>query len=468
MPQTSDFAARHAPDARQSSGVARAPSVIRMPRHPLRALVRFADGSYIDRAACDDAFARMHRRDRIGDHIHLALACLGLFLVCGPVTVTELAFAPLLVFFVVRVVNTGPVWIHGFGQPVVLAAVGLMALGGVTLAWSADPVHGLDEIGRLRWLVLLGLLFPVIERRDTLVTALALGLIVAGIAQLLSGLEALRPPFPTRHPGRVTGWWDPVVAGSVQCGAVGLFLYPAVRGRGWARRIGVLGLAVALAGVLASGTRGAWVSTGVLMVIGMPLVLRGAGPGVRRGALGVLIAGLMVVLGVLVTQREGLLIRVEQAGTELRAAAAGDLDTPTGARVAVMGLAVEAGLERPWGLGAGGFQRAATERFGPEHAAAGLAHAHSSPLHLFGTLGWIGLALGGLVAWVGLRNAMHEEAGAGLAGGLPLGIAGLLLAGLFDAVHLNTQTCALLGAMIALSPAYRPGRVLPAAAPVSD
>ena len=447
--------------------MAGAPSVIRMPRHPLRALVRFADGSYIDRSACDAAFARMHRRDGIGDRIHLALACLGLFLICGPVTVTELAFAPLLVFFVIRVVNTGPVWIHGFGQPVVLAAVGLMVWGGVTLAWSADPMNGLDEIGRLRWLVLLGLVFPVIERRHTLVTALALGLIVAGMAQLLSGIEPFRGLFPARHPGRVTGWWDPVVAGSVQCGAVGMFLYPAVRGRGWARWIGGLGLAVALAGVLASGTRGAWVSTAVLLVIGVPLLLRGAAPGVRRGALGVFVVGVLVVVGVAVTQRAGLMIRVEQAATELHAAAAGDLNTSTGARVAVMGLAVETGLKRPWGLGAGGFQHAAIERFGPEHAAAGLAHAHSAPLHLFGTLGWIGLALGGLVAWVGLRNAMHEEAGSGMAGGLPLGIAGLLLAGLFDAVHLNTQTCALLGAMIALSPAYRPGRALPEAESVS-
>jgi hypothetical protein len=429
---------------------------------PLRALTRFAGGSYIDRAACDAAFERMHRRDRIGDRIHLALACLGLFLVSGPVTVTELAFAPLLVFFVVRVMNTGPLWIHGFGQPSVLAAVGLMAWGCVTLAWSADPMHGLDEIGRLRWLVLLGLVFPVIERRGALVTALALGLTVAGMAQLLSGIEPFRGLFPARHPGRVTGWWDPVVAGSVQCGAAGLFLYPALRGVGRVRWIGGVGLAVALAGVLASGTRGAWIAAALLLVIGVPLTLRGAGKPMKLGAMGVGVIGL-VLLGVVgLTQREGLIIRVEQARTELAAAAGGNLDSPTGARVAVMGLALESGLRRPWGTGAGGFQDAVVERFGPEHAAAGLAHAHSAPLHLFGTLGWLGLVLGGVWAWTVLRNAAVVEedpasVGGGLLRGLPLGIAGVLLAGLFDAVHLNVQTCALLGAMAALAPAYRPG-----------
>ncbi len=470
---------------------------------PFRVLGRFADGSYINRAACDAAFDRMHRRDRIGDHIHLVFACLGLFLVSGPVTVTELAFAPLLVFFVVRVVNTGPLWIHGFGQPTVLVAVALMVWGCVSLAWSPDIARGLNEIGRLRWLVLLGLVFPVIERRGALVTALAFGLIVAGIAQLLSGLEPFRGLFPARHPGRVTGWWDPVVAGSVQCGAVGLFLFPALRGQGWARWIGVIGLAVALAGVLASGTRGAWIASAILLVIGVPLAVMGERRGAsamevagsnpvtlasrkrawqRLGLGGVLVLGVIGMLGgVAVTQREGLWIRVEQARQELAAAATGDLDTPTGARVAVMAFALESGLRRPWGLGAGGIGGGeegnshlppATDSkwqvpspksqvaSGKSHA---LPHAHSAPLHLFGTLGWIGLGLGGLWAWVALRNAGGGRGGepdqtGGLLGGLPLGIAGLLLAGLFDAVQINTQTCALLGAMAALSPAYWVGR----------
>lgn len=453
----SGFATDGGPRAGQSSGVRWLPTP-----PPLRVLTRFVDGSYIDRAACDAAFERMHRRDRIGDRIHLALACLGFFLLSGPVTVTELAFAPLLVFFVVRVVNTGPVWIHGFGQPSVLAAVGLMAWGCVTLAWSSDPSEGLDEIGRLRWLVLLGLVFPVIERRGALVTALALGLIAAGLAQLLSAVEPFRGLFPTRHPGRVTGWWDPVVAGSVQCGAVGLFLYPALRGVGRVRWIGCVGLAVALAGVLASGTRGAWIAAAPLLLIGVPLALRGAGKPMKLGAMGVGVIGLVLLVVVGLAQREGLMIRVEQARAELAAAGGGDLDTATGARVAVMGLALETGLRRPWGTGAGGFQGAVVERFGADHAASGLAHAHSAPLHLFGTLGLVGLTLGGVWAWTVLRNAAKVDedpasVGGGLLRGLPLGVAGVLLAGLFDAVQLNTQTCALLGAMAALAPAYRPG-----------
>ena len=430
-----------------------------MPR-PLHILARFVDGVYIDRPACDAALDRMHRRDRVGDRLHLVFACLGLFLLAGPVTVTELAFAPLLVFFFVRVVNTGPLWIHAFGQPLILATLALMAWMLVTLAWSPDRANELNEIGRLRWLLLGALVYPAIGHRRMLTTALALGLIVGGVAQLLSGFDALRPPFEARAPGRVSGWWDPVVAGSIQCGAVGLFLPGAIRGVGRERWIALLGLAVALAGLLASGTRGAWIGGAILLAVGVPLILRGSGRGAKRAAVGLGVGAALLLAVVGFVQRDGLALRVQEARAELVAAADGELGTWTGARVAVMGFAMESGLRRPWGLGAGGLRASARDRLGPDHPGA-LPHAHSAPLHLFATLGWAGLGLGGLVAWIALRHARRDDPPdprRALEAGLPFAIAGLLLAGMFDAVHLNTQTCALLGALAALSPAYRPGR----------
>lgn len=434
-----------------------------MPHAP-QLLARFADGSYVDRDACDAAFARTHRRDALGDRIHLALACLGLFLVAGPVTVTELAFAPLLVFFVVRTLNIAPLWAHGFGQPAVLAGLALTVWLGVTLAWSPDAAQGLDEIARLRWILLVGLIYPAIGHRRTLAAALALGLIVAGLAQLASGLDALRPPFPQRHLGRITGWWDPVVGGSVQVGALGLFLPAALRGRGRDRWIGTLGLAIAAAGLLASGTRGAWLAGALLVVIAVPLILRGASRRSKCVTGVALTAGLLALAVVAWSHREGLSIRLDQAQAELAAAGAGDLDSPTGARIAVMGLAAESGLARPWGLGAGGIRTAAEARFPEGHAAAHLEHAHSTPLHLWGVGGPVGLFLGGLLAWTvlraGVRDAPTDPARA-IEAGLPFAFAGLLLAGLFDAVHINTHTAALLGAIAALCPAYRPRPAVP-------
>lgn len=428
-----------------------------MPPQPLRALLALVDGAYVDRDARDRAVERMHRRDPRGDRLHLAAACLGLFLLAGPVSVTEFAFAPLLVLFVLRAPHAGAVWIHGFGQPAVLIALAMAAWTGVTLLWSPDPAQGADEVARLRWLVLPGLIFPVIERRASLAAALACGMIVAGVAQLVSGFDALRPPFETRFPGRVSGWWDPVVAGSMQCAGVGLFLPAALRGVGRPRWFGLAGLGVALAGVLASGTRGAWIAAGVLVLVAAPLILRRA-PRARRGTtLRVLGVGAVVLGAAAWMQRDAIGDRIGQARAELAAAAAGDLDTMTGARIAIMRLALESGVTRPWGLGAGGVRSTAVERFGPEHAAAGMDHAHSSPLHLFGTTGLPGLLLGVLFVWTVWRASRRAEAEADpIASGLPYALLGLMLAGQFDAVHLNTQTCALLGALAALSPAAPP------------
>jgi hypothetical protein len=417
--------------------------------------VGLLDGSYIDRPACAAAVDRMHERDAVGDRVHLWLACLGMFLVSGPTTVTELAFVPLAVFFVVRTLNIRGLWIHAVGQPVVLAVGLLAAWAALSLLWSRDVGQGLDEIVRLRWVLLVVLVFPAFERRGVLVRALAWGLIVAGLAQLASGWSGLRPPFEQRHPGRVSGWWDPVVAGTIQAAAVGLFLPAALRGVGRDRWLGLLGLGVALAGLVASGTRGAWVSTAVFLVVAVPWALRGADRRAWWGAMAVGVAGVLVLAGGAVVMRDGMAVRVGQARAELAAAVAGDLDSPTGARIAVMGAAWEAGVARPLGgAGAGSVNAVATDRLGPDHAAAGLEHAHSMWLHWFGTLGVPGVVLGGLVFVTAVRGA--GRAAGGLSGGswLPRGVGfalvSLAVAGLFDAVLINMQSCALFGALAAV------------------
>ncbi|MEM9373422.1 MAG: hypothetical protein AAGA55_07245, partial [Planctomycetota bacterium] len=213
-------------------------------------LAGWVDGSYVDRGRCDAAFARMHARDAIGDRIHCWLACLALFLLPGPATVTEIAVIPLAVFFLARTVNVFPLWLHGFGQPAMLAALAFFGWLAITLLWSPDPGQGIAELNRMRWFLLIGLLYPVIGHRRRLVFVLGAGLMLASVVQLASALPGVREMFPFRHPGRVTGWWSPVVGGTIQAGAVGLFVAPALAGRGRVRWFGLAGLALSLAGLL--------------------------------------------------------------------------------------------------------------------------------------------------------------------------------------------------------------------------
>lgn len=419
----------------------------------------FAEGDYIDRKACDAAFARMHRRDAIGDKLHLYFAIGGLACLFGPVTMTEIAIIPLVVFFFVRVLNTFPVWIHGFGQPTILATLLLVAWMFIALIWSADRGQGLREIAELRWIALMGFLFPVIEHRAKLVVALCIGVLLGQSGQILDafdgfGIEPLAK-LVENHPGRIAGWWHPVIAGGILVAAMGLHLPAALVGKGRTRVLGVLGLGASAVGVLATGTRGAWVAAILLLVVGVLIMLRVKRVPIRRvllvGALGVLVLSAAGVL-----MRDSIMIRVNETRQELTEIKAGEFDSYSGRRARMAQLAIDGFLEHPIvGVGTGGFEQWCTQQDQPYGA-----HAHNSTLHILSTLGLIGAMFWGLVLLIALRHAWRRGArnpGQPYAFGPLLGIIGLMLASITDSVHVNAQTTAMLGVLLALCPAYVPG-----------
>lgn len=423
----------------------------------------FVEGDYIDRDACDRAFARMHRRDAIGDKLHLFFGLGGLVCLFGPVTMTEIAILPLVVFFVVRVVNTFPVWIHGFGQPFVLATLALVAFMLVSLGWSPDRTQGLVEMGQLRWLMAMGFFFPIIEHRTKLVYALCIGLAIGQIGQLLDAFDGfgIEPvaKLVENHPGRIAGWWHPVIAGDLLVAAMGLHLPAAMMGRGRTRIVGIAGLALSAVGVLATGTRGAWAGGLLLCLLGVLTVVLIRRVPLRRvlivGGIGVLALG---VAGFVL--RDSIMIRVNETRAELREIEQGDYDSYSGRRLMMYREAAEAFRQRPLvGVGAGGFE-AWCEQRGQRYG----AHAHNSTLHTLATLGIVGLGLWGVIVLVALRNAWRwgrEGAANPYALGPMLGIAGLLLASITDCVHINNQSVALMGVLAALCPAYAPAQKTP-------
>lgn len=430
----------------------------------LDALRRFLDGSYVTRDACDAAFVRMHERDAIGDRVHLFLAFVSFACVVGPVSVVEFTVLPLLLFFAIRVINTFPVWIHGFGQPVLLAALALAAWMGIGLLWSPDVAQGAESLASLRWVALVGFVYPVIERRGALIAALALGFLAGNVAQLIGafdgfGIEALGESLG-RAKGRASGWWDPAVGGSVLAAGLGLHLPAALWGRGRERLIGVSLGGVALAGLVATGTRGGWIAGAALLVCaGAVSVRRARRP--WRAAVCVAAGALVVGAGAWFAGGERVSSRVSEARHELSLALEGDYATWTGARVSMMRGAVRAGVEHPLrGVGTGGFRDAMGETpLGLDDA----AHAHNTALHVFAENGVIGVVLLVLFVLAALRGAQVRGAarGASRGGGYHDGplwaLLGLVFVSAFDAVIINTQTAALMGALIALSPVYAPG-----------
>jgi hypothetical protein len=408
-------------------------------------------------------------RDPVGHRVHLGLALLWCLLAAFPTSAVEFAAVPLLVFSAVRLPNVWRTWGSLSVQPLFMAGAAWTAWQALSLLWSADPHQGLKELGVDRWLALMWALWPVMMHRRALIAALALGFVVGNLSQVAqwaaghSG-SALWEWVPWHRAGdRLSGWWDPVVGGSLLCGALGLHLPAALMGGGRARWFGVAGAVVTAAALVATGSRGAWLAAALLAWIavlhGMVMARARRDP---RGARNLALAALVLIGIAAPLLQKPMSQRIDRARSEI----AGALErheyrTDTGARVLMAQWALRAMREHPViGVGAGGYKAWTLARMreegekdpGPIHA-----HAHSAPLHIGATLGLVGLALAGVMVAVALRGAAEGLSRWGTYDAGPLfALMGLFLAGLTDAVHVNSQTAALLGTLFAMSLVSRP------------
>ena len=423
--------------------------------------------------------------------MHLLLALPACFLAAFPTTWLEWAWWPVVVCCAVRMLShhrvLGPlVW----EWPVRLA-IAWAVWGALSLAWTVGTrQEWLEEWGVARYALLIPALWPVMNERRWLIGALALGVLCGNLSQVGHeiGVAAEIPwlVWP-RFEDRNSGWWDPVVGGSVLCAALGMHMAGLALGRSVSERIvgGVLA-AVTLIAIAATGTRGAWIGAagviGIAVMIAVWRAVRGQVPTAAERSVGgtrMLIAAAMVVLcGAVVwfAAGETIVKRVGEARQELtRAVEHGDYSTFTGARLAMWGWAGRAVAAHPIrGVGAGGYSpwvreqmNKQTERDPGMGAPAPLphGHAHSWFLHAVATTGVVGLGIMVALAVVCVRNGLRETAGAagtacrptqGFDAGPALAMVGLMCAGLFDSIHVNQQTAYWLWILGALCMAGRP------------
>ncbi|MCC6660472.1 MAG: O-antigen ligase family protein [Phycisphaerales bacterium] len=418
------------------------------------------------------AFDHQRARDEIGHRIHLAFALAWCFLLAAPTTVVEIAVAPLYVFGLWRVLNVRRTWPAALLSPqfLLLAAWGLW--GCVTLIWSPDRYHGMAELNRLRFALVIWMLWPVMDRRAWLLAALSGGFLLGNLSQavhLLAHYAHLSWPDFGREPDRYSAWWDPVVGGSLLCGALGVHLAFAVRS-GPARRPGTIGALITMLGILATGTRGAWIAGAILCaaaaIISAVAALRRR---VRPWGAWAALVPCALFLAAAITIAPSLARRAEDARRDIAAAVErGDFSGYTATRLFLWQQAARAVAASPiGGVGIGGFRHwlePAVAALPREHRPRSHAHAHSTPLHVAATTGLVGLGLA--IAWLAacLRGSLRREPDGSrdptaLAAGA--GLVGLLLAGLFDPVHVNAQTAALLYTLAAFTITPRPSPARP-------
>ena len=429
-------------------------------------LWRWLSGKLIDREAMAREHARLRQRDDLPTRLHEAAAIVTFFLLPMPTSVIEIAAAPIVVMFFVRAVPTWRLWTPLWTHPLQAFCILFAAWVALGMIWSPDPGLGLEELGGLRWLAMAPILQPVMHIRWKLVLALMAGFAV-GHAVQLGNLWALRfdgPPWLAfgRLPDRISGWWDPAVAGVILTAAFGLYLPIGLFGRGRGRLASAVGAALTLAALIATGSRAGWLACfGLAGISGLVFIAKVA----RTGRAWILAIGLgavalaVVVAGVSLSPAAG---RVADAVREVRAALVeGNPDSDTGARIERKQTAIEAWAARPVaGVGTGGY--------GPwsrEHASHGAVvhdHAHDTLLHVLASNGLIGgvllVGIGGVALWQGVQAARGRL---GTLDASPLfALIGLGLVSVFDTLHASASAAAIAGGVIVLCAGYVPPRSL--------
>lgn len=413
--------------------------------------------------------AEPFRRARAGraHTAHIACAALVCFAASGDNLLLEIAGVPLWICFVLRARSTLAASLWVFTLPTTIAFLAWVAWQFLSLSWSLDPREGLDQLGRLRWAWIAWMLYPVLEARRLLILAVPLGYLIAQSSQLAQWLGfRLDIPALTFHgdPARISGWWHPVGAGELLVIALGFCLPPALMGRGPGRACAGAAAIAAAVGILASGTRGAWLAGAAMVACALLFAVWR----MRSNRRAILIAAGIAVAAMLIAgivMRGPIAQRFDAGVREVRAALGeGRYATSTGARIAMARWSLDAARAHPvGGIGVGSFyewskSRAAAEGLAPDpimfHG-----HAHNTPLHALATTGMVGLGLF-LVFWALLARAairaVHPDRWGTIDAGPVFALLGITLCWPFDTVFGGSQIMANIAVIAALCPSRSP------------
>ncbi len=423
-------------------------------------------------------FSSVHSRRMRWFQIGFAL--LAGIMILGPQSSVELAAIGIGVLAVLRLPWGWRATLAIFRTPLFWCASAWAGWLLLSLLWSEDHDHGLLEVGAFRWMYIGLGLWLIMDRRRWFVLALAAGFAIACVVQIgdwighAHGIKELawnHPPRPEGTPVRASGWWyQPALGGTLLVGALGLHLPAAFMGRGWWRVLGMLGVALTVVGLALTGSRGAWLAAGALVLVGAAWSLvreaRGASRatcvqrlGVAAGVLALILAAAWVGVGDKIVQR------VDAAQADLRRAIdQKDFNTDTGGRLLMNWWAIEMAMEHPVaGVGAGGYKAWVLEnleRRGIDPAERRvIGQAHNTVLHSVATSGLVGLALCvatfGVALWGSARMPSGAKGSAmdwGSYDAAPFfALLGLCLVSTFETLHANSQTAAVVTFLMALS-----------------
>jgi O-antigen ligase len=373
------------------------------------------------------------RRDPIGHAVHLGASLAAIFLLPLATGYKDVAFLVLCAVALLRLYATlapcGYLLLH---DRLLWLAAAWAAWRALSIAWSGDPAMGLEEVRALRVLALPLMLWPVLVHPAWLLAALACGVLAQNLVQLMQGLGAfgLEPGANQRLHGLI----HPIATGTFCALAACWHLSIVLRARGRIVPLAGAALAVALAGLVFSGSRGPWLGAAValpsLLIAG--IVSRPT----RRRAAWLLAAGVVGAAVLAPAAAPLVATRARAAWEDLQSFRRGENDLRRDVRLILWTSAWRIFLEHPvHGVGAGGFSQA-VHRHHPA-VEQEWAHAHSVPLHELSTVGAVGAGLFAVVLGGVMRRAWRARATAPWAWGTAAALVAWAVGSVFDSHHLN-------------------------------
>jgi O-antigen ligase len=418
----------------------------------------------------DPAFARMEahpRWQRLG-WLYLVMGLVSAAFAAGPTSAQEIGLIPIAIAWAVSVNVVWPVmWILP-RQPMFLLLLAWVALILWGLTWTTDPRQGQWDYASMRFCTPIVVMSPLLRDRGKLIAALAVGFVLGNASQFVLWASHTMAHDFKPWVGRNPGWWThPAEAGYILVAALGLHLPAAFMGRGRTRLLAIGGCLVTWLGMLATGTRGAWIAGAGLMVFGVVVAVVGGfwkWRAVRWGLLAVVVAAAIgwATLGDFVSRR------VHDGAADVRAALVEHrYQSDTGGRIKLALMAIDMFKQRPLlGWGPGSYRKYADARLRAEGAteedmqwwADRTASAHNAWLNIAATLGLVGLVLAAAIVVVTLRGGFENLQGrlGTYAAGPAFALVGMLLTTPFDVTYVNSVPSAVLGVLMVLCLMHRP------------
>jgi O-antigen ligase len=335
------------------------------------------------------------------------------------------------------------------------------AVSGLAILWSPDQMQGVVEWRPFRALFTAMMLWPVVDYAPQFIAGFLVGVLGQNGVQLAQGLGVVE--IPLGDGPRLRGLTHPVNTATLCLIAMCWHLSAIMIGRGLWRRLSVLGFIAAGIGMVYTGSRGPWIAAALTLpacVVGIAWRF----PAARRIAI-VAAIGVVVLSAVSWPLVRGIVeYRLEMTQEDVAHIEQGTVEQELGLsyRLACWQAAWETFLEHPvGGVGAGGYHVAAKDSSQGE-VLTQAHHAHSLYLHVLASTGLMGLLVLLAVMAGALHRAWRDKWDHPYAAGTFFAILGWLLAGLFDAVHLNGQMLGVFAAMVTITlptrPAARIGR----------